>query len=190
MSMQESIVSELLTHRFGASVRELSKTLRQDSSIVHEHLLVMLAMGDVSQRQVGRDQVFMLVKKANGAKETDPAQVVAPLPSAPAREPAVNAEPAAAAQAELEPVPEPVPEPAPAAKVAAPAAEAPAAAVAPTSEPVVDAAPVALAPTLYDRIGGVLVLEIGDDKIATRFSSVEQLQRFINDLIAGERAAA
>lgn len=181
MDIQELIVSELQNHRFGASVRELSKTMRQDSSLVHEHLLVLVAMGDATQRQVGRDQVFMLTKRSG--QKTDPAQAVAPVPTAPARATTVVPEPVQEAAPQPAPAPVAAPEPEPVAEVAPVVEEAPAPAP-------VAAHANAPAPTIYDRIGGVLVLEIGDKPITARFSSVEQLQRFVNDLIEGERAAA
>lgn len=43
-------------------------------------------------------------------------------------------------------------------------------------------------PTLYDRIGGTITLEIGDSPIKARFQSVEQLHRFLTELIETERA--
>lgn len=60
--MSESIISLLAKARGGMSAKEVGKALGEPTSIMTEQLLVMAAMGTVTARVVGREQVFTLAK--------------------------------------------------------------------------------------------------------------------------------
>ena len=60
--MSESIITLLATVKGGMSSKEVGKALGEPTSIMTEQLLVMAAMGTVTARVVGREQVFTLAK--------------------------------------------------------------------------------------------------------------------------------
>lgn len=60
--MSESIITLLATVKGGMSAKEVGKALGEPTSIMTEQLLVMAAMGTVTARVVGREQVFTLAK--------------------------------------------------------------------------------------------------------------------------------
>lgn len=171
--MEERILNALAGSP-GKSAKEVARELGEATPIIMELLLSLAAAGELKQRTVGREQVFSIPKKA------------VPTP----REITTGSRVQRGAVAPLAVI-EPEPTPAPVAAVAGPVLPEP------TIQQLIDAGHLKSwrtcpteppKPTMYDRIGGTIELEIGDSPIRARFQSVEQLHRFLKELIENEQA--
>lgn len=229
--MEERILTAL-AGTSGMSAKELGKVLGEPTPIVTEQLRTMAGTGTLKQRQVGRDQVFSLAKKAvptpreiapgnwfqpGPPHTTLPASVTvwecckchhrrADMPGDPfgpcekcgtasglhgiySPDPALTGHTISELIEDGHLPPLQVPVPQFIQKVGR---------VRRNTQPVIIDFDQAAAlpvrdwklpnPTLYDRIGGTITLEIGDSPIKARFQSVEQLHRFLTDLIETEQA--
>lgn len=189
MKLQEKIAQHLACTRFGCTARELSKGISEKIGPVHEHLLAMAALGKVTSRLVGREQVFMLADcKApipTPRELLDSAQAAvdaAPVPSArpPVRVKTVD---------EATWVPD-APRPALAgAPILVPRPAAPEVTAGPTIAEFIDAGRLPKPRTsLYAHVGGSITLNVFGKPVTARFTSVEQLRDFLDDLIEAGRA--
>lgn len=197
MELQERIVGHLAENKFGCTARELSKSIGERLDLVQEHLLVMAAMSTVKSRLVGRDQVYMLV--SGKAAVPTPRELLAqaqaavdaapPVPK-PAPKPALAVKPVKGPT-----VVEPTPRPAP---VAGPTVVEPTPSPAPVPPVAVAVLPEPLElvmvsqhkrprHSLYRHVGGTITLDVFGKPITARFSSLEQLKKFVDDLIEAGR---
>lgn len=184
MELQEKIAGHLAANKFGRSAREVSKAIGEKLDIVQENLLVMAAMGTVKHRQVGRDQVYMLPLPAS--REIAPGSWTQPAP-------VMKVKPVADATV-VEPTPRPVPvagptiveQPRGPVLVAGPAIVEPASRLGPVVR-VLDAKPRRQA-NLYAHVGGSITLNVFGKPVTARFTSVEQLKKFVDDLVEAGRA--
>lgn len=189
MELQERIAGHLAANKFGRSAREVSKAIGEKLDIVQENLLVMAAMGTVKHRQVGRDQVYMLAdSKAPlpAPREIAPGSWTQPAP-------VMKVQPVADATV-VEPKPRPVPvagptlveQPRKPQPVAGPTIVEPASRLGPVVR-VLDAKPRRQA-SLYAHVGGSITLNVFGKPVTARFTSVEQLKKFVDDLVEAGRA--
>lgn len=191
MELQERIASHLAEHKFGCTARELSKAIGERLDLVQEHLLVMAAMSTVKSRLVGRDQVYALVT----------GKVAVPTP----RELLANAQAVVDAAS-------PAPKPATTAPVAGPQRkrvhtpeitakleEGRAQRETFAAQTGIDMKAAAASgfdansgkrprPSLYRHVGGTITLDVFGKPITARFTSLEQLKKFVDDLIEAGRA--
>lgn len=192
--MEERILNALAGSP-GKSAKEVARELGEATPIIMEHLLGLAASGALKQRTVGREQVFSVPRTASlpTPREITTGNWVQRVP----------AEPVGVAAPAVEPKAEP---PSATVQELIDAGHLPplqqTGRVLLVREPFtniefdhsyLDCVPkrewtLPPKPTLYDRIGGTIELEIGDSPIKARFQSVEQLHRFLTDLIENERA--
>lgn len=167
--MEERILNALAVSP-GKSAKEVARELGEATPIIMEHLLGLAASGALKQRTVGREQVFSIPKKA----VPTPREI---LPTGATVSELIDAGHLAPLQ-QFGRIHRPLP-----GRESVPMFNmVPDEAIAPTRAWSLEK------PTLYDRIGGTIELEIGDSPIRARFKSVEQLYRFLTDLIGNERA--
>lgn len=182
----------------------MSKAISERLDIVQENLLVMAAMGTVKHRQVGRDQVYMLVAGkaavptprellASAQAVVDAAPAPAPVIEKPKAERTMRVKPVADATV-VPPTPRPVPvagptiveQPRGPVPVAGPTIVEPASRLGPVVR-VLDAKPKRQS-SLYAHVGGSITLNVFGKPVTARFTSVEQLKKFVDDLVEAGRA--
>lgn len=84
--MSETIIALLAKAKGGMSAKEVGKALGEPTSIMTEQLLVMAAMGTITARVVGREQVFTLAKHVVAPATATAEPVLPETGTEPARE--------------------------------------------------------------------------------------------------------